>query len=84
MTTTTKNTVIKHIKEKVEFSIPTLQSELGLEYGEIRDIISELEEEKKIEFLEGIVYKWVVPDEKESDDDDKDDDENDDENREAS
>ena len=78
MTTTTKDTVIQHIKEKVEFSIPTLQSELGLEYGEIRDIISELEEEKKIEFLEGIVYKWAVPDEKESEDDDKDDDENDD------
>ena len=81
--TTTKEKVIDYIKEKVEFSAPMLQDALELEYGEVRKVISELEDEKKIEFLEGIVYKWIVTDEEESnnDNDGYDDDDNDDDKR---
>ena len=53
--------------------IPFLQSELNFTYREIREAISELEKEKKVEFLGGIVYKWSPPqtDSDEDDDDDK-------------
>ena len=73
MTDTTRYRIINFIKEKIEFSIPMIQNDLEIEYGEIRNVISDLEDEKKIEFLEGIVYKWVVNDEEEGDDDNDDD-----------
>lgn len=56
------------IKDKETFSIPMIQSDLGLDYGEIREIISDLVDEEKVEFLEGIVYKSVESKEEKDDD----------------
>lgn len=52
------------INDKESFSIPMIQSELGLDYGEIREIISDLIDEEKVEFLGGILYKWISIEEK--------------------
>jgi hypothetical protein len=44
-----------------------IQSELGLDYGEIREIISDLIDEEKVAFLGGILYKWISIEEKNND-----------------
>jgi hypothetical protein len=44
-----------------------IQSELGLDYGEIREIISDLIDEEKVAFLGGILYKWTSIEEKNND-----------------
>ena len=67
-----KETIAEFIEDKDSFSIPYLQSELNFTYGEIREAITELEKEKKVEFLGGIVYKWAPP---QTDFDEDDDDE---------
>lgn len=70
MSNTAKEKIIDFIKTKESFSIPTIQKEIGLDYGEIREVISDLEDEKKVEFLEGIVYKWVAKEEKKEENED--------------
>lgn len=55
------------IKKKGDFSIPMIQTELGLDYGEIREIISDLVDEEKVVLLGGILYKWILFEEENND-----------------
>lgn len=64
MTITPTYRIKAFISDKESFSIPMIQSELGLDYGEIREIISDLIDEEKVAFLGGILYKWISIEEK--------------------
>lgn len=57
MKTNAKEQIIEFIKPKECFSIPIIQNALSLDYGAIREAITELEDDEKVTFLEGIVYK---------------------------
>ncbi len=70
MRNTARDNIEALIKGKESFSIPMIQIELGLDYGEVREVVGDLVEEEKVEFLEGIVYKWVESKEEKDDDDD--------------
>ena len=59
MTNDTKEKIIDYIKDKESFSIPEVQSALDMDYGTVREAFTELEIDKNIEFLEGIVYKFL-------------------------
>ena len=67
MTITPTYRIKAFISDKESFSIPMIQSELGLDYGEIREIISDLIDEEKVAFLGGILYKWTSIEEKNND-----------------
>ena len=71
MTTKERDNVIDYMKAHTIFTVPQIQDALRLDYGDVRNVITDMEDDKNVEFLEGIVYKWVgVIKENEDDSDD--------------
>ena len=57
--------LMNYIKKHKKVTVPEVQREFGLKYGETREAFRKLETEGKIRYVEGLTFAWCLIDEQE-------------------